>query len=804
MSFALDAEVIADPIGLIVQLVAAVEPTLSTAVVRQEVTKVAGGRAKRRRLAQDLHEDPALLITGGPPVPWAVGQLLLGLRAAGAEALAAPCCGECGRAVSYLISRKGCVICSPCRDKPQICARCGTEQRVSTRDRHGLPRCGHCPDLDGDPVRLMTQLVTELDAALSAQTVLAALGRATVRPAGQRRLAWAIMDKPELLTGAGAQAPAPAVLRFVGELIKAGATKVMPPCCPLCRRVVALSKRLDAQRVCRNCFAKTRAVPCSRCGSVREPAARDTDGEPLCPNCLVNDPINLEECTSCGRRSRVAVRTVDGPRCQNCRERPVLACGICGREARCEISRATGQPWCDTCQHKWVQCSGCDTIAQLRGGTLDKPLCARCLNPDPEFWDRCPTCKTTWLVSPRACQRCTLDQQIRQLIGDGAPEIRADLAPLHHALTKVDRPDVAMAWLKRPQVRRILGEIGQDSRQVSHETLDELPSDKTLDHLRSVLVAVGALPERDERLVKLERWTTAALATRTDRDERRILNAYANWHHLRRLRRRLNAGDASHLQCLNVRSHVTAATNLLDWLARSDLTLATCTQLDLDRWIADDVSYRDETGNFVRWAVSHRHAHNLSFPAVRWQGPQGPHDGEKRWDDARRLLHDDTLKTADRVAGLLLLLYAQNLGSISRLTIDHVRTSPGQLCIQLGTAPVVLPEPLAALVVELVATRKGNTILDTTAATPWLFPGRRHGQPLSPDYLGQRLKRIDIHAGRDRSTALFALATEIPAAILARMLGIHIKVAVAWQHASAGDWMNYAADVSQRANPEIT
>jgi hypothetical protein len=33
--------------------------------------------------------------------------------------------------------------------------------------------------------------------------------------------------------------------------------------------------------------------------------------------------------------------------------------------------------------------------------------------------------------------------------------------------------------------------------------------------------------------------------------------------------------------------------------------------------------------------------------------------GTTRWDDARRLLHDDTLKTPDRVVGLLLLLYAQ-------------------------------------------------------------------------------------------------------------------------------------------------
>jgi len=34
----------------------------------------------------------------------------------------------------------------------------------------------------------------------------------------------------------------------------------------------------------------------------------------------------------------------------------------------------------------------------------------------------------------------------------------------------------------------------------------------------------------------------------------------------------------------------------------------------------------------------------------------------------------------------------------------------------------------------------------------------------------------------------------LPAAILARQLGIHISVAVAWQRASSGDWTNYAAE----------
>jgi hypothetical protein len=173
------------------------------------------------------------------------------------------------------------------------------------------------------------------------------------------------------------------VLRFIDELIAAGAVSITRPSCPRCQRTVALSKQLDGQRVCRNCFARERAVPCTRCGSVREPATRDVGGGPLCPNCLVSAPVNLEDCSACGRRGRVAVRTAAGPLCQRCRHRPVTARGICNKTAQCEISRANGQPWRDAYQNRWARCSGCLVIAPVRGGTRDAPLCAKCLNPDP-------------------------------------------------------------------------------------------------------------------------------------------------------------------------------------------------------------------------------------------------------------------------------------------------------------------------------------------------------------------------------------------------------------------------------------
>ncbi|KJS62398.1 hypothetical protein [Streptomyces rubellomurinus] len=84
------------------------------------------------------------------------------------------------------------------------------------------------------------------------------------------------------------------------------------------------------------------------------------------------------------------------------------------------------------------------------------------------------------------------------------------------------------------------------------------------------------------------------------------------------------------------------------------------------------------------------------------------------------------------------------------------------------------------------------------APSPWLFPGGQPGRPISTTQLTQRLNQLGIRPNQARSTALFQLATEIPAAILARTLGIHTDVAVAWQRLSAGDWTSYAAEVSSR------
>lgn len=788
-----------DPLGAVIAAVVAADPGADRKTVRQVVERVAGGRAKRRRLATAVTGDPAVLRTGRSPAPRVAGDLLLALRTAGATGIPAPFCAGCDREIRSLQRRGDHWYCSPCFVHPQACAACGHERQVAFRDRHGRPRCGRCPDRDsGDAVAALVAIVTSIDPGLTAEAAATAITATATKTAHVQKLVWVLGETPGLLTGEGAHAPFPMVLRLIDKLCEAGATAIRRPACPRCGRAVALSKQADGVRICRTCCARAHAVACSRCGDVREPATRDPQGRPLCPFCLINDPINHEDCVGCGRRRRVSQRSADGPICATCVPKTIATCSVCGRPRPCRISTITGRPWCSNCSHSWATCSGCGTLAPVRAGTRTAPLCANCTTADPEVWRTCPSCGDTGQLLARDCSRCRLRRRVDDLLGDAAGTVRPELQPLHEALVGVDRPATALSWLSRSTAIDVLGELAAGTRPLTHAALDELPPSKTLTHLRAVLVATHTLPGRDEHLTQLEAWTTRAVAARSDPDDKQVLHSYAVWHVLRRLRQRARNTDATANQAVFARGHIHAAAAFMDWLTTRQLTLATCTQLDLDDWMANTTNaQRGRTGPFVRWARRQKLT-RLDFPATAWTGPTGVLDTEGRWEQARQLLHDDTLASEHRLAGLLVLLYAQQPATISRLSIDDIDINHDHVALRLGREPVVVPEPLADLIRQLVANRQGHASIGHDTSTRWLFPGGRPGQPISSYRLSERLRQIGLQPGQARSTALFQLASELPAALLARLLGIHISVAVKWQRASSGDWTNYAAEVSRR------
>jgi hypothetical protein len=222
-------EAVTDPVGVVVGLITDLEPSLDRATVVRIVEGVAGGRAKRRRLAQALAARPEVLADGRSPAPRAVGDLLIALRAAGAVRISPPVCARCGKQLRTMQRRGEDWYCGVCGPNRVPCTGCRNLRTVGRRDRDGRPYCMKCPPDDDDPVAIVVDVVAGVAPTVPAQTVTAAVHAAVPRSGRRRELAWALQDRPELLTGAGAAAPAPSVLRLIDALCQDGAAGIVRP-----------------------------------------------------------------------------------------------------------------------------------------------------------------------------------------------------------------------------------------------------------------------------------------------------------------------------------------------------------------------------------------------------------------------------------------------------------------------------------------------------------------------------------------------------------------------------------------------
>jgi hypothetical protein len=713
---------ISDPVGLITDLIITADPGLAPERIHSVVGTVAGGRAKARRLAAALATRPGVLLDGRSPAPRAVGELLGALRAAGATVISPPCCTACGKHLRTFTRKGQDWYCGPCEHRRAPCAGCGKTKRVKALDRSGQPRCAQCCDVDDrDPISVIHSVVAELDPLVGRDTIAAAVDHSCRRHAYQQKLAWAIESDPALLTGEGHRAPLRVIPRFVERLHGAGVAGIVLPTCPVCHRVVRIDKPLHGVRVCRTCIAHSRIEECSRCRGRREPVTRDPDGGPICANCFITDPANLETCLGCGRRRSVGRRTADGPLCPTCHALPVLTCFLCGDTTPCGISRTTGRPWCPACQRRRVTCSSCARLGAIAAGTLTRPLCAGCA--PPPAWLGCPTCNDPEHPKPGQCERCLINRRLDEIMGPAGADLPAGLLALRNDIATAEHSITAHRWLTKQPAVAVLADLAAGRMLLTHEAFDRLPKRPILEHLRLTLVAVGALPERDEELVRLEQSLTDFLAAQEDPNRRSILHRYLIWNLLRRLRSRNNGRHTTRQQALRIRLHRRAAEAFLDWLDAHDLTLDTFGQPELECWQGDPAGgYRYETATFIRWA----HANKLTTACPqtgRWRGPVNALNDDQRWTIARQLLHDTAIHTEDRLAGLLLLLYAQRPSAIALLTTDQITISDDAVSISFGRTPIHLPHPVDELARSVIATRKGHATIGAATPSRWLFQG---------------------------------------------------------------------------------
>ena len=683
-----------------------------------------------------------------------------------------------------------------------------------------------CPRCRRDQV---VEMAAAAEGSLPRLVVAAAVDVVAVTGPVLWHLAEALAASPDALR---LGAP-PVAGRLAAELIARGSGTLTMPACAACGRNGMPLFRCDAGGVCQRCRAWQLAAACSGCGKVRPAAVRTSAGQPVCEVCRRrDDPRRHRECGACGKIAPVAVRARDGrpDLCVNCYRLPSATCSICGRRRACNFA-GSGHPVCPSCSPRaTASCARCGLDRPVEARWPEGPVCDPCYRAALRHRGECTACgQQRRLVVPPGpdadtcsdcaglpvthactdcgiedklyergrCDRCSLRRRAAALLARPDGGIAAALTPVLEAISAARTPRSALNWLNRSHGAAMLADVASGKLPATHQALDAHPRRRAADFLRQMLTAGGVLPARDEDVARTEQWLASLLATIEPAASRQLVQAYATWQVMRRLR--ASAAPAGpRTYTAHARGNIAAAAGFLTWLAGRSSTLGACGPGDIEAWLATGPA-ACQVRDFTSWAARRGHCQAFTIPRpARASGTAVTQD--QRWALAARLLHDDTLDLTDRAAGCLLLLYGQQLSRIAVMTTSQVTSHDGVVHVRFGDHDVPVPAPLGVILTELARSGRSHTGTGTPVITPWLFPGGLPGRPITAPRLGQRLRHLGVHAMAGRRAALLDLAAQLPAAVLADLLCIAPTTAVRWMREAGGDWSRYAADLARSGN----
>ena len=271
------------------------------------------------------------------------------------------------------------------------------------------------------------------------------------------------------------------------------------------------------------------------------------------------------------------------------RQRPAKCCGRCGRT--CII----GWNWpegfvCTNCVRHGVhtrgRCPGCRTERSLPGldGT-GRPVCVDCAGIPTSF--RCSICGVEdEPFYSHTCLRCSLNRRLVGILDDGSGVVAPAMLPFFDAVVSMGRPRQGLTWLNSAAVRQRLTDLATGAVPLTHEGIDTFGGGPGREYLRELLMAHGALPVADKYLLAFERFEQHRLETIADPADRQIITVYLRWRHHRDLVARSEAGVLTARTQNAAQQQTNAAVRFLGWLRTRHVTLAACTQEDVDIWFA--------------------------------------------------------------------------------------------------------------------------------------------------------------------------------------------------------------------------
>lgn len=818
----------------IICAVSDLEPHLTTKAIRRAVESASLSTPQLQRLARTLRQDPTVLTgpAGGDCIA-DIEPVVTAIKKIGGTAVRLPTCARCKTSDSETYSRQlRKRICRACatqrwRAPKGKCVNCGEIGVGAYRARCGGLLCRRCrPEPDVDHAAEMREGIEKLGTGLSRAEIdsVASTFRSNV---AQRDLNWIVHDNPEVFSGDSPHRSVHSV-RLAGLLIEAGAVGVRVPQCPFCRRDAPLAVALNGLRCCRRCWnQRHRWGECARCGRHRHLTHVHGAGQRICGSCFTGNPVHHHPCTKCGRVDFITHRDGQVKLCRRCHRAPTSTCSSCGRVRPCDRIK-TGAPICATCagkQRTREACSRCHRprLVQIRteagepicancgrrrepccrcgvtravAARLDDvgPLCEHCLEKEPAYFCDCVRCGTHGRAYHHGlCPACALPGVLRRMFGKD-DHFGGAAHQVAEALLKCDAISV-LRWAARTNSRgQLAAGIRDLGDSLTHDALDNLPPSKSVEWLRNILVEADVLPPRDPYLRRTELFIHARLKTLNSREDRTAARAFTEWHHLRQLREQADRAPLKRGHGLGAQHEITAITAFLIELESSGLTLASCRQTHVDDWLVRNPTL-GRIHHFLAWAVKRGHAHDVIAPTPQTRRTRHTLPGDdERWRLIQHLIEFPDLQTRDRAAGLLVLLYSQQTSRLVTLRVSDVTIAEDRVTLALGDVPLLVPPPVDRLLTDLVELRRGYAAVDV-GTNPWLFPGGRSGTHLSSSQMGVRLRRIGIPPRLARNTALIDLAGELPAVVLAKLLGFSVKRAVTWNAEAGNTYPRYSAAV---------
>ncbi len=683
----------------------------------------------------------------------------------------------------------------------------------------------------GRIARRMAQALPDLSLAAALESVSDVANRYTVRELDEH-----LATHPDALTSGSSAVPM-SVLLLATRLAEDGNDKVQVPTCLRCGTRTLLRYRVEGGRICDRCHRLAHHAPCTDCHRDRVITTRDEQGLPLCASCRKSR--RKEACGRCGRPSqRVAARCDDGSAlCPNCYNAPIRTCSRCGQDAPNYCNTPAG-PTCKSCYERpQRRCGACGQIRRIdqRANDGEPDLCCRCSTRKQR---PCTVCGNFYPANPRAalpvCLPCretgkvlepnlfelpprthrhpnetaydVLRKKLLTLLSHPDHGVAPQLLPLLDVFGKVTKPAPIIQWLHQgqggPALLRELAVRAHDE-PLTHQLLDVHLQNNALHRIRALMVFAGILPERAELLERIEPWLDQTLADRPAH-HLALVHPFAVWHALRRARQRARRRPTTPHSATYVRTQITVALNFLQWLDQHGQTLSGADQTHLDSWLADGGQTNYFLASFIGWA----RARGLCDLTVHHRPTTDPAtflDPADGLGMLRRCLHDQTLPTDIRAAGILVLLLGRTTTSFNNLTVADLHQVGGETHLRLDGLDTLLPPRRSQ---DLPCPPRPNHRQGDVPPSrprhpipiPRPNPRTAHGQ-LRPEQEAshprhQRAPRPKLGPGD--------LGPTDPHRIAADLLGIHITTATKWASRTRRDWANYVAaraEADQHGNP---